>query len=369
MAGDDDDGARARGERRLRRMAHQRLAASIGDELRASSRRLRRESARTGPRRARRRRSQTSPSARLRARGDLHQQPADAHRLDVGAGDRHAGENAVQHPVEAVLLGRARAAGSADDRQVRRARPAAADCRDRPACRNARSARRSPRSRAGMTSRRSVIAEAPKIDQRVAVRARAVRARRASASGSCATRSSATIVAPAGARRASSARSVLATTLVLRPGSRVETTAKRSGRNGATDTAPRRRQGLAGAPRAPRRGAAKGMILTVAAMSPAATGAKRRQRRHGDRLVDAVDRGDRVARRRRRGPASRANRLTRPVNGGSQAQMGAGETLGQAPRRFVLADVAGLEPRRDDVLDARRAQRAPALGVRRSAPS
>ena len=42
--------------------------------------------------------------------------------------------------------------------------------------------------------------------------------------------------------------------------------------------------------------------------------------------------------------------------------MGAGETLGQTPRRLVLADVARLEPRGDDLLDARRAQRAPARG-------
>ena len=85
--------------------------------------------------------------ARLRARSDFHQQAADAHRLDVGADDRHAGENALQHPVEAVLLGRARAARGAEDRQAAARGRAAADCPDRPACRNARSARRSPRSR------------------------------------------------------------------------------------------------------------------------------------------------------------------------------------------------------------------------------
>ena len=45
------------------------------------------------------------------------------------------------------------------------ARRAAADCRDRPACRNDRPGRRTPRSAAGMTSRRSVIAEAPKISR------------------------------------------------------------------------------------------------------------------------------------------------------------------------------------------------------------
>ncbi len=99
--------------------------------------------------------------ARLRPRHDLHQQAADTQPGDVGARDRQAREQARQHPVEAVFLRRARTARRAEHRlAVRFGRPAAG-CRDRPACRNARCVRRSLSIAAGITSRRSAIADAP----------------------------------------------------------------------------------------------------------------------------------------------------------------------------------------------------------------
>src|SRR6185437_16056051 len=54
--------------------------------------------------------------ARLRTRRDLHQEPANAHRADVGVGDRHPRQHPLQDPVEPVLLGRPRTARRPDDR-------------------------------------------------------------------------------------------------------------------------------------------------------------------------------------------------------------------------------------------------------------
>ena len=54
--------------------------------------------------------------ARLRPRGDLAQQAAHAHPHDVAPGDLDAGGQALQHPVQAVELGRAAAAGQAQHR-------------------------------------------------------------------------------------------------------------------------------------------------------------------------------------------------------------------------------------------------------------
>ena len=101
MAGDDDDRARARARAPLpRRMAHQRLAVEARRRAWTPPRRPPRESATRGRRRGRSRRSiaQLIAEARLRPRRDLHQQAADAHRLDVGARDRHAGEHARRAP-------------------------------------------------------------------------------------------------------------------------------------------------------------------------------------------------------------------------------------------------------------------------------
>ena len=142
-----------------------------------------------------------------------------------------------------------------------------------------------------MTSRRSVIAEAPNTT---------------SASLRVDSRASASRVALPRARRVSRATIArsrrreprlehaqrLGDDAGFRPGSSVETTPTRNGRNGATQTAPSGAAASAVASAAP--DVANGMILTVATMSPAATGSIAGQRRHRDRLVDRIDPVDRV---------------------------------------------------------------------------
>ena len=71
---------------------------------------------------------------------------------------------ALQHPVEAVQLRRAHAARQSHAHAYRRrAGRAAAGCRDRRACRNARCVPPARSIAAGMTSRRSAMADAPAI--------------------------------------------------------------------------------------------------------------------------------------------------------------------------------------------------------------
>ncbi len=77
---------------------------------------------------------------------------------------------------------------------------------------------------AGMTSRRSAMADAPNTITSSAPAARTSSMAFASAAFACGTRFSATMVAPAGAIRACVILSVLSTTLGDRPGSSVETT-------------------------------------------------------------------------------------------------------------------------------------------------
>ena len=77
---------------------------------------------------------------------------------------------------------------------------------------------------AGITSRRSAMAEAPNTTTSSAPSFRTSSTALASAPCSCGTRRSATILAPAGASRASVTRSVLSTTFAASPGSSVETT-------------------------------------------------------------------------------------------------------------------------------------------------
>ena len=57
-------------------------------------------------------------------------------RHDLGAADRHAGGEPLQHHVEAVELGRLGAARQAEHRLAVELGQSAAGCRDRPACRN-----------------------------------------------------------------------------------------------------------------------------------------------------------------------------------------------------------------------------------------
>ena len=60
-------------------------------------------------------------------------------------------------------------------------------------------------------------------------------------------------------------------------------------------------------------------------------------------------------------PAVSANRLTRPVNGAEQRRFAPARRVGEHQRRLVLADVSGLQARRNDARHARRRQRQPAL--------
>ena len=134
-------------------------------------------------------------SARLRPRHDLHQQSADAHAGDVvAASPSSPASSRVQDPVEPVLL---RASARSPARRAPGGPPArrpAADCPDRPACRNARSVRRAPRSRPGSRRARSAIAEAPNTRISSAPACSQSRgARRRARAASCGTRRSSTM--------------------------------------------------------------------------------------------------------------------------------------------------------------------------------
>ncbi len=80
---------------------------------------------------------------------------------------------------------------------------------------------------AGITSRRSAIAEAPNTITSSAPSPSSSVIAAASFLRSCGTRRSAMMVAPAGASRSAVTRSVLSTTFGESPGSRVETTPTR----------------------------------------------------------------------------------------------------------------------------------------------
>jgi len=116
---------------------------------------------------------------------------------------------------------------------------------------------------------------------------------------------------PAGSSRASNTRIVLATTLGFSPaaGSRQRRCAGRRPRGG-------RRPPLAASSALPsaRRGTAKGMILTVATMFAGRNGRGMGERGGGDRsstpLILAISRASTTTR-----PAASANRLTRPGEG------------------------------------------------------
>ena len=115
---DDLDGLR--GERRLDGMHDQRLAFGIGQHLvgPAHARRAAGGEHQHGDswRLLRARLLAVAVVARLRAARDLGQQAAGAHAHDLGAADRQAGGQALQHHVEAVVLGRLGAARQAQHR-------------------------------------------------------------------------------------------------------------------------------------------------------------------------------------------------------------------------------------------------------------
>ena len=104
--------------------------------------------------------------ARLRPRHDFHQQAADAHAGDVLARHRQAGEQPHQHPVEAVFLRRARAARRAEHRLARAPAPISIRLPGSTGMPKCSISPPTASTAAGMTSRRSAMAEAPNtIDQ------------------------------------------------------------------------------------------------------------------------------------------------------------------------------------------------------------
>ena len=114
MAGHHDHRTGARGQRLLGGDADERPAADLGQQLVRPA-----HAGRAAGREHNRRDALPflglGLGARLRPRHDFHQQPADAEAGDVLARHRKAGEQPHQNPVEAVFLGRARAAGRAED--------------------------------------------------------------------------------------------------------------------------------------------------------------------------------------------------------------------------------------------------------------
>ena len=165
---------------------------------------------------------------------------------------------------------------------------------------------------AGITSRRSAIADAPNTMTSSAPAASSSSMAAANARCSCATRRSAIIVAPAGARRSCVTFSVFSMTFGASPGSRVETTPTFLMRYGAT-----RRRGAAfsATARAASRlvvATAKGMIFTVAIISPATTGLK------AGNVAKVIDsstwlRRSTASLSTTRTPGISANKLARPV--------------------------------------------------------
>ena len=141
-------------------MTHQRLPRTLLQQLVALAHARRAAGREHEP--GDRRRLPLARRARLRPRDDLHQQPADAHRLDIGAAE--PGMPARQRcstQSKPFSLGE-RAQPGAPITGLPPSSPTAGDCRDRPACRDARCARRPRAAPAASTSRRSVMAEAPK---------------------------------------------------------------------------------------------------------------------------------------------------------------------------------------------------------------
>ena len=103
VPGDDDDRTRPRGERRLGRMTHERLAGERRDKLGRAPARL--SEPRRGPGGEQdRRRRQPSPSRGCGREAISMRSPPTPMPMMSARGDRHVGEDALQDPVEAVLL-------------------------------------------------------------------------------------------------------------------------------------------------------------------------------------------------------------------------------------------------------------------------
>jgi hypothetical protein len=127
-------------------------------------------------------------------------------------------------------------------------------------------------SAAGMTSRRSAIADAPNTITSSAPALSSSSIARDSAACSCGTRFSAMIAAPAGARRVAVIFSVFSITFGERPGSRVDTTPTLRNLYGATRMTGFALFATTTASSRAFAATAKGMIFTVAIISPSTTG-------------------------------------------------------------------------------------------------
>ena len=148
MAGDHDHRPRLRGERLLDGDANERAAADLGQELVRAAHAGRA----AGGEHDRRNAGGTGCSGSSRGCGRVTismSSPPTPMPVMSSRGTGSPASEPHQHPVEAVLLRAARAAGRAEHRRARPPRRSTADCRDRPACRNARCGRRSPRAPRG----------------------------------------------------------------------------------------------------------------------------------------------------------------------------------------------------------------------------
>ncbi len=194
---------------------------------------------------------------------------------------------------------------------------------------------------AGMTSRRSAMAEAPAIRIISAPPALASAMACVTASTVWPQRTSAAGSAPSDASRPFMISSVLSSTLSLRPGRRVWIKATGRFRKPATRMSGPPSRAMAMQRSRSDRGTAKGMILTVAARSFGATTSNGARVADRDRLadqVDAVQPGLVDHQQARRLGMKIASAGKWPAEG----QIRPGQRLGQLRRRLILADVAGF---------------------------
>ena len=228
IPGDDRCGFRLAGKHSLGHAPHQRLAIEAGKQLVGSA-----HARRAACRQKHRMDRQTIRPpclSRLRSAGNLHQQAAYPHAGDVAAGHVKAGQQPVEHPIEAVLLWAAGAARSADDiLPANLAKHHEVTGIDRHTGPHHFAARR--RIADGMTSSKSQSAEAPKTIA-MSFSARTPMIARATSPVSCAVRHSSVTTLPDRSSRASVTREVLAITLSFSPGSMVWIRPTRCAANG-----------------------------------------------------------------------------------------------------------------------------------------
>ena len=208
--------------------------------------------------------------ARLRPGDDLHEQAADAHAGDVLARHRQPGEEPHQHPVEAVLLRAAGAAGRAEHRvSGRRADHQQIAGIDRHAEMLDAAADRFERR--GNHVAPVGDGRSAEDDGHLGARLEHFFERLARARlDSCGTRRSATMLAPAGASRSAVIFSVFSITLPRARAARSRRCRPCERDKARPATAAAWRAASAASRAAP--ATANGMIFTVAIISPATTG-------------------------------------------------------------------------------------------------